>query len=89
MCTTYVSTTFFYSKTKEMVYVIARNEFGEHDGKRMIIDKVLYELVSSTARFHDKLRLMLGSMEFESSKANIDLWIKDKGDRSIEGVKLE
>ena len=37
VCAADVSTAFLYGKTKEKVFVIAGPEFGEHAGKRMII----------------------------------------------------
>ena len=54
-----VSTAFLYGKTREKVYVIAGKEFGEHEGKRMLIDKWLCGLQSSAARFYDKLASIL------------------------------
>ena len=75
-----VSTAFLYGKTREKVYVIAGKEFGEHEGKRMLIDKGLYGLQSSAARFHDKLASRLRQMDIKPYKADHDLWMKDKGD---------
>ena len=49
VCAADVSTAFLYGKTKVKVYVIAGEEFGEHRGKRMLIDKGLYGLASSAA----------------------------------------
>ena len=44
VCAADISTAFLHGKTREKVYVIAGQEFGEHVGKRMIIDRGLYEL---------------------------------------------
>ena len=55
VCAADISTTFFYENTREKVYIIAGKEFGEHAGKRMIIDKGLYGLKTSSARFHESL----------------------------------
>ena len=71
---------FLYGKTREKVYVIAGEEFGEHKGKQMLIDKGLYGLASSAARFHDKLSLTLRDMGFVPSKADYDLWMRKKDD---------
>ena len=46
VCAADVSTAFLYGKTREKVYVIAGEEFGEHKGKRMLIDKGSYGLAS-------------------------------------------
>lgn len=49
VCAADVSTALLYSKTREKVYVITDPEFGITSRKRMLIDKGLYELASSTA----------------------------------------
>ena len=46
----------------------------------MIIDKGLYGLQSSAARFHDKLAASLRKMGFKPCKADFDLWMRNKGD---------
>ena len=46
----------------------------------MILDKGLYNLASSAARFHDKLASSLSKMGFVPSKADYDLWMRSKGD---------
>ena len=45
-----------------------------------MIDKGLYGLQSSSARFHDKLASSLRAMGFKPCKADYDLWMRDKGD---------
>ena len=80
VCAAYISTAFLYGKTREKVYVIAGPEFGEHAGKPMIIDKGLYGLKSSSARFHEHLSAKLRSMGFRPSKADHDLWLRPKDD---------
>ena len=80
VCAADVSTAFLYGKTREKVYVIAGEEFGEHKGKRMLIDKGLYGLASSAARFHDKLSSTLRDMGFVPSKADYDLWMRKQED---------
>ena len=73
VCAADVSTAFLYGKTREKVYVIAGPEFGEHAGKRMLIDKGLYGLASSAARFHEKLSSTLRGLGFRPSKSDHDL----------------
>ena len=80
VCAADVSTAFLYGKTREKVYVIAGEEFGQHKGKRMLIDKGLYGLASSAARFHDKLSSTLRDMGFVPSKADYDLWMRKQDD---------
>lgn len=66
--------------TKEKVYVVAGPEFGELQGCLLIIDKALYGLRSSGARFHEKLADTLYDLGFFPSKADPDVWIRDAGD---------
>ena len=53
-------------------------------GKRLIIDKALYGLKSSSARFHEHLSVKLRKLEFIPSKADPDLWIKKLQDGTYE-----
>ena len=55
VCAANISTAFLYRKTREKVYIIAGKEFGEYAGKRMVIDKGLYGLKTSSAIFHESL----------------------------------
>jgi Reverse transcriptase (RNA-dependent DNA polymerase) len=80
VCAGDVGNAFLYGKTREKVYVIAGEEFGEHKGKRMIIDRSLYGLRSSAARFHEHLSVKLRKMGFKPSKADPDLWFRKHGD---------
>ena len=80
VCAADISTAFLYGKTREKVFVIAGPEFGEHCGKRMIIDKGLYGLKTSAARFHESLSAKLRSMGFRPCKADFDFWYRPKDD---------
>ena len=42
----------------------------------MLIDKGLYGLASSAARFHDELSSTLRKLGFVPSKADYDLWMR-------------
>eukprot|EP00978_Attheya_sp_CCMP212_P025247 scaffold80878_cov54-Attheya_sp.AAC.1 len=76
-----VGNAFLYGKTREKVYVtIAGPEFGDDAGKRMIIDKGLYGLRTSGARFHEHLSKKLRTLGFVPSKADADLWIQPQAD---------
>jgi len=66
-CAADVGNAFLYGKTKEKVYIIAGPEFGEHTGKRMLIDKGLYGLKTSAARFHEHLSAKLRNLGFTPS----------------------
>jgi hypothetical protein len=62
------------------VYVTAGPEFGEHAGKRMIIDGGLYGLKSSSARFHEHLSTRLRAMGFKPCKGDFYFWYRSRGD---------
>lgn len=79
-CAADVGNAFLYGKTREKVYIIAGPEFGKHAGKRMLIDKGLYGLKTSAARFHEHLSAKLRKLGFKPSRADSDLWMRDKGD---------
>jgi hypothetical protein len=81
VCTADIGNAFFYGRTKEKVYIKAGREFGsELEGKTMIVDKSLYGLRTSSARFHEHLSTkLLRTMGYTPTKADPDLWIIDKG----------
>ena len=80
VCAADIGNAFLYGKSREKAYVVAGKEFGDMQGKPLIIDKGLYGLRSSSARFHEHLSTKLRSMGYKPSKADTDFWIKDCGD---------
>lgn len=80
VCAADVGNAFLYGTTREKVYVIAGPEFGEHAGKRMIVQKGLYGLKSSAARFHEHLSKKLRKLGFAPSAPDANLWMRDCGD---------
>jgi len=80
VCAADISTAFLYGRTREKVYIVCGEEFGEHAGKKAIVDGSCYGLKSSSSRFHEHLSTRLRAMKFVPSKADFDLWIRDKGD---------
>ena len=79
VCAADIGNAFLYGKTRERVYVKAGKEFGDLAGTPMIIDRGLYGLRSSAARFHEHLSTKLRLMGYRPSKADPDFWLKDKG----------
>jgi hypothetical protein len=70
---------FLYGKTKEKVYITAGPEFGANlHGKNLIIDKSLYGLKTSAARFHEHLSESLLRLCFKKNKHDPDLWMVNK-----------
>jgi len=80
VCAADISTAFLYGKTREKVYIVAGKEFGEHQGKQMIIEGGLYGLKTSAARFHESLSSKLRRMGFQPCKADFDLWMRPQRD---------
>jgi hypothetical protein len=59
--------------------MIAGPEFGlDLHGKNLIIDKSLYGLKTSAARFHEHLSESLLRLGFKNTKHDPDLWMMDK-----------
>ncbi len=77
VCAADIGNAFLYGKTQEKVYVIAGKEFGPLHGQPLIIDKGLYGLRSSSARFHEHLSAKLRLMGYRPSHADSDFWMKD------------
>ena len=80
VCAADIGNAFLYGRTREKVYVIAGPEFGQDEGKRMIVEKGLYGLRSSGARFAETLNAKLRDMGFAPSKADECLWMRSQGD---------
>jgi hypothetical protein len=74
-----IGNTFLYGKTKEKVYIAAGPEFGANlHGKNLIIDKSLYGLKTSAARFYEHLSEPLLRLGFKKTKHDPDLFMVDK-----------
>ncbi len=81
VCAGDIGNAYLNGQTREKLYIIAGPEFGpELEGKRLIIDKALYGLKSSSARFHEHRSQTLKKMGYSPSKADADLWYKQVGD---------
>jgi hypothetical protein len=86
VCAADISSAFLYSKTRETRYIIAGPEFGDLEGEKLVIDKGLYGLRTSSARFHEHLASKLRKMGYTPSKADTDLWIKRHPDGHYEYI---
>jgi len=74
-----IGNAYLESYTKEKVYIKAGPEFGDRAGHYLIIVKALYGLKSSGLRWHERLADVLRAMGFFPSKAEPDIWMRDKG----------
>jgi hypothetical protein len=78
-CACDIGNAFLYGKTKEKVYMTAGPEFGANlHGKNLIIDKSLYGLKTSAARFHEHSSKSLLRLRFKKTKHDPDLWMVNK-----------
>ena len=66
--------------TKEKLYITAGPEFGPLEGHTLIVDKALYGLRSSGARWAERLADSLRKLGFFLSYADPAIWMKDMGD---------
>jgi hypothetical protein len=64
------------------VYARAGPEFGDLEGKIVIIIKALYGLRSSSERFHTHFGDTLRNLEFEPTRYDKDVWYRLSGDES-------
>jgi Reverse transcriptase (RNA-dependent DNA polymerase) len=70
---------FLCGKAKEKVYITADPEFGTAlNGKNLVINKSLYGLKTSAARFHKHLAESLLRLGFMKAKHGPDLWMIHK-----------
>lgn len=62
VCAADISSAYLYSKTREQQYIVAGPNFGELEGEKLVINKGLYRLWTSSARFHEHLASKLQKM---------------------------
>jgi hypothetical protein len=71
-----VSNAYIQSNTKEKVYAQAGSEFGDHQGRLVIIVRFLYGLKSSGACWSAQLAERLNDLGFRSSLADPDVCMR-------------
>ena len=72
-----VSSAFLYGKTREKCYIIAGKEFGpDLEGKKLVIDRGLYGLATSAARYHEVMSEELRKLGFRPTGVDPDLWMR-------------
>ena len=75
-----IGNAYLESFTKEKLYIIAGDEFGNRKGHVLIISRALYGLKSSGLQWHEHFADVLRSTGFVPSRAENDIWMRDKGD---------
>ena len=71
-----IENAYLLAKCREKICIIAGPEFGDMEGKTLIINKALYGLKSSGASFRAFLAERLDDMGFKSSMADPDVWMR-------------
>ena len=77
-----IGNAYLEAKTKEKIAIVGGPEFRDFglEEHLLIIDKALYGLRTSGARFWEQLSDYLRELGWWPSKADPDVWIKDEGD---------
>ena len=70
-----IGNAYLEAETKEKVYIVGDQVFGDLEGHTMIIHKALYGLRSSGLRWHERFADTLRDMGFKISKADNDVWM--------------
>jgi hypothetical protein len=71
-----IGNAYLQATTKEKKIAIAGPEFGELQGRTMIIVRALYGLKSSRAAWHEHFANTLYNMDFKPSYADPDVWMR-------------
>ncbi len=74
-----VGNAYLEAKTREKIYIRAGPEFGDLEGRILIINKALYGLRTSGARYCEHFADYLRAKGWNQSRADPDIWMKDKG----------
>ena len=80
LCAGDIGNAYLEAFTKEHVFFVAGAEFGALAGHVLIIEKALYGLKSSGARYYEKFAGSMSALNWKPSKADPDVWMKDCGD---------
>ena len=81
-----VSNAFLYGKNKEKTMIKAGPEFGDLEGKLLLVEGGWYGHKTAAATFHTHLSSKLRAMGFTPTKADLDLWIKKGVDGRYEYI---
>ena len=71
-----IGNAYLNAECREKLWTIAGSEFGSEEGSVMIISRALYGLKSSGAAWRSKLAETLRDLEYSSSEADPDVWLK-------------
>ena len=70
LCVTHVGNAYLEVETQEKLFIIAGHKFGELEGHVLLVQKALYGLRTSGARWAEKLADSLRTQGFSPSYAD-------------------
>jgi hypothetical protein len=76
-----IGNAYLEAKTREKIYIIGGPEFGNRQDHFLIIDRALYGLKSSGARWHDRFADCMRDLHFFPCRAEPDVWVHKNGER--------
>ena len=82
-----VQNAYLNAKPKEKVYLIGGKEFGENEGRIIVIVRSLYGLKGSGAAWAAALRQVMRDLGFFPCKADGDVWMRAAIDTSFDGER--
>lgn len=82
-----VQNAYLNAKPKEKVYIIGGKEFGEHEGRVIVIVRSLYGLKGSGAAWAAALRQVMRDMGYFPCRADGDVWMREAIDTSFDGER--
>ncbi|MGH3055959.1 MAG: reverse transcriptase domain-containing protein, partial [Gaiellaceae bacterium] len=71
-----ISNAYLNAQTNEKVYAIAGPEFGEYNGRIVLLLRALYGLKTSGNKWHMHFADSLRSIGFKSSVVDPNMWLK-------------
>jgi hypothetical protein len=75
-----IGNAYLEAKTREKVYIIGGPEFKDRQDHILLIDRALYGLKSSGARWHDRFADCMRELEFFPCRAEPDVWMRKNGE---------
>ena len=79
ICVYEIGSAYLEAFTKEKLYIIPVPEFKEHAGHILLINKALYGLRTSDARWMETLADFLLQLGWKQTQIDPVVWIKDQG----------
>ena len=73
-----IGNAYLEAKTKEKLYIVAGPEFGDLQGHFLVIDRALYGLRTSGARWHERFAECLHAEGFVPCRAEPDIWLRER-----------